>query len=1566
MTTSGRPPANWAAIRPINGTSAQGFEALCVQLARLETPEEAQFTPKGAPDAGVECYATFPDGTEWGWQAKYFISALGNTQWNQLDSSVKTAIKNHSRLTKYYICVPRDLSDGRVVRKNGKRDKSEKDRWDERVKKWEDWAQNEGRTIEFFLWGEKKLWGELAQKPERSGLVYFWFNQRVFDQAWLSARLEEALQSAGPRYTPEVHVELPIAQDLDAFGRTPQFFNRIKALAIPIRDTLQRLSRSSTTEHLFRAIEAVLDAFSVIKHDPTEPLPFEEILKKIEEAEALREEIAKEHDKSVREEHNDALSQLNLFRKDLFFLGRLERELQNAKKKLRCAKERVQSRIFVLQSDAGMGKTHLLCDMARRRIHAQQPTILLMGQRFTTGDPPWIQLAQQLDLPGRSAEELIGALESAAQVRNERALIVIDGLNESIESGIWERHLAAFLAPLKKSPWLGVVLSMRSSYEKESLPEAARKEAVFVTHQGFDGHEYNAIQTFFSYYGLDLPPTPFVASELRQPFFLKMLCYGLRTQGQQRLLQGIYGISTVFKIYLEAVSQKLARSLGDDPKDRLALSAIKALARAMMQEGGHRLQRQHVRQAVDALLPGRSFERSLFRGLIAEGVLSEGTRMMPTPIEDSLFGEESTQDVVYISYERLADHLIAQAMVTQVPDPQGWASALSEGGALAAMMTEARMTSGLLEALFIQVVERTGQELLEFAPKLADHWASNDAFLKSLIWRSNQSLSEAAWALFNKIFQDNPGQVLETVLTVATVPKHPLNARFLDDWLRKNTMADRDAWWSTYLYYAWEDSEPGAVKRLVDWAWALGHDVPLDEEAIGLCGIAIGWMLTASHRFLRDRATKALVNLYTRRLRAAVRWVEHFVDVDDLYVKERVYAVAYGVVMRSRDVAAVGALAEAVYRNVFASGEPPAHILLRDYARGVVERAGSVITVDEALIRPPYKSEWPVIPSEEDIKPFLPDASEDAHGRQRMGAGQRAIGLSVMLCGDFARYVIGTNFLQESRKYLSLRRDEPAWTPTPIPVERLKTLEADCSEHEKPAWRAFNQAKRRHAALSPFVGWARANLQNCLDGKMPLKPKDGETLGLEEEDLPENFSPEEASEEVKRAIEAAKHKLEITERDLEAAEHDLMAAEGALEAVLSAEHVVLLREIQVASKDSSLAGSPPGFDLEQIQRYIFKRVFDLGWTAERFEFFDCIIANRDRDKASKPERIGKKYQWIAYHEMLAFLSDHFQYCDRSHRTKDLRYLGPWQDYLRDIDPSCTLRALPGGTSRDDHAPAWWGKTPYTAWDYGENLQEWIQRTTDLPKIEDLLLCTNSDDGSCWWIGHGHFSWREAASTDQYPFDVMRGEIWYTVNTYLIRTSDIAAFMEWAERVDFVGDWMPGPSELTEMFLGEYGWSPAADYFQNEYYGDMGWMQPESYDPEKGRCPVALCQIATEYHKEAGGFDCSIDEGYALLLPAEGLMTKLGLTWTGYGADFAAKSGEIWVQDPTAHAPGPSALLLRAEALQELQQREGLTLCWVVYGKKGISSANSEAPDPKPLHLSGVYVLEGTKLRGFMK
>ena len=167
---------DWKNIRPLNGGRDKGFEELCAQLARAERPSGSTFVRKGTPDAGVECYAVLRDGNEWGWQSKYFHK-LGDSQWSQIDRSIRTALKKHPKLVRYFVCVPVDRADTRIEGR-----KSAKERWNDHVTKWSSWAADLGMTVEFVYWGSHELLERLA-RPVHIGRLRFWFDVRRFDAA---------------------------------------------------------------------------------------------------------------------------------------------------------------------------------------------------------------------------------------------------------------------------------------------------------------------------------------------------------------------------------------------------------------------------------------------------------------------------------------------------------------------------------------------------------------------------------------------------------------------------------------------------------------------------------------------------------------------------------------------------------------------------------------------------------------------------------------------------------------------------------------------------------------------------------------------------------------------------------------------------------------------------------------------------------------------------------------------------------------------------------------------------------------------------------------------------------------------------------------------------------------------------------------------------------------------------------------------------------------------------------------------------------------------------------------
>jgi hypothetical protein len=537
------------------------------------------------------------------------------------------------------------------------------------------------------------------------------------------------------------------------------------------------------------------------------------------------------------------------------------------------------------------------------------------------------------------------------------------------------------------------------------------------------------------------------------------------------------------------------------------------------------------------------------------------------------------------------------------------------------------------------------------------------------------------------------------------------------------------------------------------------------------------------------------------------------------------------------------------------------------------------------------------------------------------------------MADDFARYVIGTNSAATSRNWLSLRLGDPEWTPPPRPDELLSALVAEFSMTERAALDGFDSVDKAYSAipLTMIIGSPRKRSRRASAAATAPNPKIT-TIRLEKKRISGLAELKRKREEALQGLRSA---LETTHRQRF---DDILA--------LASMHV---------------SRQPPRFPLEQIQRYILRRALELGWTADRFGLFDRSDIGYDGGRsAAKAERIGKKYQWIAYHEMLAFISDHFQHRDDFRDDKGARaYDGPWQDDIREIDPSCTLRSVMGKTGLRGHSQSWWGSERYDSWERPEKPAEWVRRTNDLPSIENLLMVT--DAGGLRWANiDGYFDWSKPTPPDQDRSGVEHRDFSYYCTGYLLRKADAPAFMEWAEDADFLGGWMPDAPTVYQMYLGEHAWSPACRHFQQPYFGDDGWKQPER------DCPVKIRAMGFQYSASGRGFDCSVDDAFQLRLPAHDLVTGLGIRWSGTGADFSDADGKLAAQDPTVGVDGPNALLLREDLLRDYLSREGLALCWTVAGEKRAFPGGFDGGFRAFLRLSGAYLLGTKGPVGFLK
>jgi hypothetical protein len=1366
----------WAKLRMLDGTQHRAFEELCCQLAAQEQlPAGSAFTRKGTPDAGVEAFWALPGGDEHGWQAKFFLSSPDSGQWQQIDNSVRNALEKHPRVIKYTVCLPIDRSDARIEGQ-----KSFLGRWNEHVETWKSWRKS-GPAVEFEYWGAHEIWERLG-RAENRGRYRFWFEHDLLTPDWLKGRLAEAIKNVGPRYTPALNIDLPIARLFDGLSRTRSFYGRIEEAIGELRRKARFLKRPSSPQEFLKEVDDQYGRFlhvtGLLTAARTEPLDWRALrdtaIKCSDAAAAAIDSLrAAEEQGSEETESGKHKNPAADARKLAYRRRDLEYDLVSFLRAARGFARMLDSEELALANlpallivgEAGTGKTHLLCDIAERWHANGVPAILLLGQQFAD-DEPWAQVLTLLRFSGDS-DEFLGALNAAGELRGAKSLLLIDAINEGAGRVLWPRFLGGFLTTVRRYPWIAICLTIRSSYEDVVIPDGlVPNDLTRVVHYGFANQEYDAVAQFFRYYGIELPSVPPLIPEFQNPLFLKLFCAGLKNEGLVSVPRGLQGITDVFRFYVDSVEKKLAKDLDLDPKARSVQKAVDALSAEMANRATGWLPREDAKNVVDKIRSGASFDRSLFNRLVSEGLLAE----------DLHFESESGKyiDVVRFGYERFSDHLIVAHLLRthlNTSEPEKSFDQEAPLRALVADESACMLNRGFVEALSIQLPERTGKELIDIVPACRKLWPVREAFVQSLIWRAQDKFFESTLAYINSDiirYRRVHDQFLDALLTLAVIPEHPYNARMLHGNLRSRALPERDAWWSIWL--SQQEGRGGSVDRMVDWAWHGGEKRHISDESIHLAAVTMTWFLTSNNRRLRDRSTKAMVALLETRLPILIRLLEEFYQTDDAYLTERLFAVAYGCAMRSGDRDAIGKLAQRVYDLVFASGSPPPNLLLRDHARGIIELAlvtRADLKVDESKVRPAYSSEWPKdIPTRQELEKFkewqegMPDAE---WARVRLYD-------SVLGHGDFARYIIGTNSGWTSWSFLR-RGDERVPSKEELENEFVSSL----TDEQRELSRRYEEAKGKVADA-----WRTALTRG-------RRKRTGEKIA----------EVEEAEKVSKEAEQQLIWRLNEPQRDLF---RRIEGHDG--------------RRIDLR------------FDLRLAQRFIFNRVLELGWSVKRFGTYDRELRSRDRGEQAL-ERIGKKYQWIALYECLARIADNFQWLADGEAES---YEGPWRPFSRNIDPSFLLTSSKS-QSYPPYTKSWWFGVGYDL-DLDEaDHRAWLRKQTDLPEVEPLLRVLDPTEKTEWLALDGLYWWQQEKEEDEEHFaSAPRRSLYYMVHSYCVKDEHAESFFEWAAKQNFFGRWMPEPREVYHAYLGEFFWAPSV----SKDYDPDGWETDDRVP-----CPVRV-------------------------------------------------------------------------------------------------------------------------------
>lgn len=613
-----------------------------------------------------------------------------------------------------------------------------------------------------------------------------------------------------------------------------------------------------------------------------------------------------------------------------------------------------------LIGSAGRGKTHLVCHMCEERVNARFPAILIHGNQFGGSCLIEQQICKILDLPASySWENFLNSLDSYARACRTRVLIAIDALNESMDTDLWQREFNGFVNQLSNYTNIALVTTCRDSYRESIFKNVKDSNVEYI--DGFDNHNIEeATKRYFDYYNIRADLTLAPLEQFENPLYLKIFCETVNPERlkEKEVYLGEHTLFRVFGNFINDTGSIVCEQLSRPPKSAILQDALNRLALFLWEKNSRYIDYEDAIRLIDEEdIKRLDWNKSLIRVLLDEGMI----------INRNLIDRK---EKILFTYDLFAGYIIAKSILNSLKKENISEFVQSDEFKMKLLVENYQdlhpLHEDILRCICALLPEYYGIHLYELLADRHAYTYSIDAlFEMEPMYIGESQLAELS-NLFNK--DTSRYKLLERTHYTALNAKHPLNAKFIDKWLRALPMAERDTSWTEYIlreahYFMNKlDEFIGAcqqAKTLTD----------IGKKRLGLAANYYKWFLTSSNRSLRDRATRALY-MYGCHFPDDMLTLAHgSLGINDLYVYERLLAAAYGIAMTLHADPAHRVFTETIlpryartfFNEVFAPDAPHSttHALIRDYTRQFIEIAilhsPELLTDEEILfLRPPY------------------------------------------------------------------------------------------------------------------------------------------------------------------------------------------------------------------------------------------------------------------------------------------------------------------------------------------------------------------------------------------------------------------------------------------------------------------------------------------------------------------------------------------------------------------------------------------------------------------------------------
>lgn len=822
----------------------------------------------------------------------------------------------------------------------------------------------------------------------------YYFDDHGISHEWFVNRASVTVNILGERFNAEFNVDTEASRNLSVFLQNQSaldYFNDRKRNLVEEIDSLRwelddlydyacRLSKfivmiPDLKFDCIHDVENWQDSISnAFENDMAE------IEDKIEKTQFDYEEI-KNSDKKKSAELRSYLDKLNKL-KNLFYrleLSEIERNLLDKK-------------ILIVEGKAGIGKTQLFANEAISLLNANENVLLILGSDCLSDINMFEQLKNNLRLDF-DFESLIDILEVIGEANGKIVPILIDALNESWKPQLWKSVLPIMYKKVSDKKYVRLAVSFRSEYQNSILPERFLEldNVVKMEHRGFRNNPFEAAKKFLSHYGIPFTPLHMFTANIDNPLFLTLYC---RTyQGDE------VGLPVLYERLLEKTNDKihikLAKAIeiaGYDQTDNLVLPIVEAISKQTLLTGKRHFEKNEIESM--------SIWNSL--GLVARPFVTQ-------LIQENILHdyEADGKNYVYFSFDQMNDYFSAKTILSMFQTEEEIRKYIFEN---VLEIVDGEYKNWGNGDLFVHVCalysEKFGKECIDIIQSINDESDREVLFrtyIESFEWRSKINLSISELLELCNEYSIEPSILWNAFINNSVKSGHLLNADALHDVLKRYPLAKRDYLWTIYINGI--NSDDDRIVQLIE-IYNKGETLEIsDKEQIRLLLILFSWVLTSSNRWLRDITSKAMIEILKEHFEYTEYLLKLFSDVNDPYVIQRLYGIAFGAcVKRNPEHKEIfKALVCFVFEHIFDKHTVYPDILLRDYARLIIERylmeyPDELQDYDFGKIKPQYTSI--PIPDIDDQKYLNKDFR---NGLFYIQHSMRFEGMGMY--GDFGRYV---------------------------------------------------------------------------------------------------------------------------------------------------------------------------------------------------------------------------------------------------------------------------------------------------------------------------------------------------------------------------------------------------------------------------------------------------------------------------------------------------------------------------------------------------------------------------------